>query len=207
MSIPEHLAFLPWYAPHQAWLIQQYGSSPHRPPEDTLPVKANLSSADLRFADLSSADLRFADLRSANLSSANLNSANLSSANLNSADLSSANLNSADLRFANLNSADLRFANLSSTSLPAPPMVLSARWGECSPTLTTALMRYDAACHPDAGAFDKWAQGGPCPYGGVRIQRAANFKESRKYWVSGPSDRPHDLMMAVLREHCKMEEP
>ena len=38
---------------------------------------ANLSYADLRYADLSSANLRFADLRSANLRFADLRSANL----------------------------------------------------------------------------------------------------------------------------------
>jgi len=71
---------------------------------------ANLSSADLRYANLSYADLRSADLRYANLSYADLRSANLSSANLRYADLSSADLRSADLRSANLRSANLRSA-------------------------------------------------------------------------------------------------
>jgi uncharacterized protein YjbI with pentapeptide repeats len=83
---------------------------------------ADLSSADLRFANLSSADLRFADLssadlRSANLSSADLRSADLRFADLRSADLSSADLSSANLRFANLRSADLRSADLRSANL------------------------------------------------------------------------------------------
>ena len=63
---------------------------------------ADLSSADLRYADLSSADLRYADLRYADLSSADLRYANLRYADLSSADLSYANLSSADLRYANL---------------------------------------------------------------------------------------------------------
>jgi Family of unknown function (DUF5758)/Pentapeptide repeats (8 copies) len=67
--------------------------------------KANLSSADLRWADLSSADLRWADLSSADLSSADLRWADL-----RSADLSSADLSWADLRWADLSSADLRWA-------------------------------------------------------------------------------------------------
>ena len=63
---------------------------------------ANLSSANLSYADLSSANLRYADLSSANLSYANLSSANLSYANLRYANLSSANLSSANLRYADL---------------------------------------------------------------------------------------------------------
>ena len=78
---------------------------------------ANLSSADLSHADLSSANLRYADLSSANLSSANLRYADLRSANLSYADLRSANLSSANLSSANLSSADLRSANLSSANL------------------------------------------------------------------------------------------
>ena len=74
---------------------------------------ADLSSADLSAANLSYADLRSADLRSANLSYADLRSANLSAANLSSADLRSANLSSANLNSADLSSADLRSANLS----------------------------------------------------------------------------------------------
>ena len=79
--------------------------------------RANLSSADLRFADLRSANLRFADLRSANLRFADLRFANLRSADLRFADLRSADLSSADLGFADLSSADLGFADLSSADL------------------------------------------------------------------------------------------
>ena len=62
---------------------------------------------DLRSADLSYADLRYANLRSADLSSANLRYADLRSADLSSANLRYANLSSADLSY-----ADLRYANL-----------------------------------------------------------------------------------------------
>ncbi len=65
--------------------------------EQAVRDKANLSSADLSWANLSSANLGSADLRWANLSSANLRWANLSWANL-----SSANLRWADLRWADL---------------------------------------------------------------------------------------------------------
>ena len=58
-------------------------------------------------ADLSRADLRWADLSGAYLSEADLSGANLSGADLSGADLSGANL-----RWANLSGADLSGANL-----------------------------------------------------------------------------------------------
>ena len=73
-------------------------------------VKADLSSANLVYADLSSADLSYANFVYADLSSANLRNANLLYADLSSADLRSADLSSADLRYANL-----LYANLSRT--------------------------------------------------------------------------------------------
>ena len=78
---------------------------------------ANLRSADLSYANLRSADLSYADLSYANLSSADLSYADLSYANLSYANLSSANLSSADLSSANLISADLSYANLISANL------------------------------------------------------------------------------------------
>ena len=78
---------------------------------------ANLSYADLRYADLSSANLSYANLRYANLSSANLSYADLSSANLSYANLRYANLSSANLSYANLSYANLSYANLSSANL------------------------------------------------------------------------------------------
>ena len=69
-------------------------------------------------ADLSSADLRYANLSSANLRSADLRYADLRSANLRSADLRYADLRSADLRSANLRSADLSSADLDMSCLP-----------------------------------------------------------------------------------------
>ena len=60
--------------------------------EAAVKSSANLSSADLRYADLSSVDLRSANLSSADLRYADLSYADLSSANLSSADLSYAYL-------------------------------------------------------------------------------------------------------------------
>lgn len=54
---------------HKKWLNDEEGGE-----------RANLSGADLRWADLSRANLRWADLSGANLSGANLSSADLSGA-------------------------------------------------------------------------------------------------------------------------------
>ena len=93
---------------------------------------ANLSDADLRYANLTGAnlycanlndadlrytDLRYANLTGANLYCANLYCANLSDANLYCANLSDADLYCADLSYANLNDADLNDADLRYTDL------------------------------------------------------------------------------------------
>jgi len=145
-------------------------------------------------------NLSSANLRSANLSSANLSSANLSSANLSSANLSSANLYGADLRGANLYGANLRSAVLSSANLPSPTMVLLASWGEVSDSLCADLMLFDASCHPDPTAFDRWAADGPCPYAGVHVQRACNFQEDKAQWGEGTQCKPYDLMLRLFQE-------
>ena len=88
-------------AKHRAWLNNEDGGE-----------RADLSSADLRYADLSYADLSSADLRYADLSYADLRSANLRHADLRYADLRYADLRSANLRYANLRSADLSYADL-----------------------------------------------------------------------------------------------
>ena len=171
---------------------------------------ADLGSANLRYADLGSANLRYADLRYANLGYANLRSADLRYAdlryaNLGYADLRSADLRSADLGYANLRSADLRSANLGyakwndMTQWPAITAFLLADWGTVSPGLCRDLMRYDAVCHPDPTAFDRWAKGGPCPYDNVRIGRAAHFEQRADLWSPGPV-KPYDLFQRLLAE-------
>ena len=74
---------------HKKWLNNDEGGE-----------HANLSNADLSYADLRDTDLSNADLSYADLSGANLGDANLSGANL-----SGANLSDADLRYANLSDA------------------------------------------------------------------------------------------------------
>lgn len=111
---------------HKLWLMDESNG-----------IRADLSGANLRYAnlygdDLSGADLSGADLycayieganlgyanlsganlRNTNLSSANLRNTNLSGAELVCADLSGADLSGADLRNANLGNADLGYADL-----------------------------------------------------------------------------------------------
>ena len=75
---------------HKKWLIDEM---------DVEGKKANLSEANLRWADLNGADLRWADLNGADLNGANLNGANLRGANLNGANLRWADLSETDLDF------------------------------------------------------------------------------------------------------------
>ena len=63
-------------------------------------------------------------------------------------------------------------------------------------------MFFDATNHPEPAKFDAWAKGGQCPYSGVMVSRAANFRESRELWGKGVSCRPYDLMTRVLAEKC-----
>ena len=78
---------------------------------------ANLSGANLWYADLRGADLRYASLGCADLGYADLGGVNLRCADLRGADLRGADLRGADLRDANLYGADLRGADLSGADL------------------------------------------------------------------------------------------
>ena len=70
---------------------------------------ANLSGANLRHDDLSSADLGYADLSGADLSGANLSGANFECTDLSGADLSGANLSGTNFEFADLSGAKIDF--------------------------------------------------------------------------------------------------
>ena len=175
--------------------------------------RANLSGADLSGANLSRANLCEANLSRANLCEANLSRADLCGADLSRADLSGANLSGADLSGANLSGANLSGANLSRANLsganlcdarlPSPTIVFLALWGELSDDLTADLMVFDAACHPDPRAFDRWAARGRCPYDGVNVERVANFREKRDLWQpERPIARIYDLLIRILAEKC-----
>jgi hypothetical protein len=139
----------------------------------------------------------------ANLGDANLGDANLRGANLGGAYLGGANLGGANLRDANLGDANLRGANLRGANLGAPCVMIAAgSWGELSDELTADLMLWDAANHPDPEAFDRWANGGACPYAAVKIARAAQFQEKKHLWGKGQVCRPWDLWQRLLAEKC-----
>ena len=78
---------------------------------------ANLSGADLIYADLYRANLKYANLEGANLINALLRGADLEGANLKNADLFNAHLAFADLRGANLINANLRGADFKYTNI------------------------------------------------------------------------------------------
>ena len=132
-------------------------------------------------------------------------------ADLSGADLSRANLSGASLYRANLSGADLFGANLSHANLygadlPPYPMILMACWGGVGPKLCGDLMRYDAANHPKPKMFTAWAEGGPCPFdSGVKVQRAANFCEDKKYWKPGTARSARSLAVELMATYCKMD--
>ena len=164
---------------------------------------ADLRGADLRGANLYGANLYGADLRGANLYGANLRGADLRGANLYGANLCGADLYGANLRGADLYGANLYGANLRGANLPSPTAVLLANWGNVTEELCRDLMTYDASCHPDPTLFTKWAEGGPCPYSHIKVERAAIFVEVKTLWKENlPLCRPYDLMTRLLAEKC-----
>lgn len=80
-------------------------------------IRADLSDADLSYANLYGDNLRYADLSGADLNGAYIEDANLEYANLSGANLSDAVLEDANLGHANLYGANLYGANLIDTDL------------------------------------------------------------------------------------------
>ena len=78
--------------------------------------------------------------------------------------------------------------------------MLLAYWGDVSDNLCADLMMYDASCHPDQNAFDKWAAGGECPYANALVQRACNFIERKELWGKGKFRKPFALMLRLFKE-------
>jgi len=153
-------------------------------------------TADLQDANLQGADLQDADLQDADLQDADLQGANLQGANLRGADLRNVNLWGT-----NLQGADLQGADLQGAWLPAPTMVLLAKWGQLSPELTIDLMAYDASNHPNPSAFTRWTIDETCPYANCSVQRAANFQEDSGLWSPDhPVRSAYELMVDVLKE-------
>lgn len=170
----------------------------------------DLSNVSLRGKDLSWINfwgslLAYADLEGATLQYVDLSYAHLVGCNLCGADLRYSNLQDTDLRDVCLIGADLRGA-----SLPAPTMLLLARWEGLSDATTRALMRLDCASLPGGRVrFREWARrrvglwgSDPCPYTGARVQRVANFSERRKVWKAGPPPSIWTCCKMVLDEAC-----
>ena len=160
---------------HQLWLLGKGGTRANL-------SRANLSWADLSRANLSRADLSRADLSWANLSRADLSWANLSGANLSWADLSGANLSGAnlswaDLSLANLSRADLSWADLSWANLSRANL----SWANLSGANLERCMGANLAIAmgsflPQEGAFVGWKK---CRDGIiVKLQIGAKAKRS-----------------------------
>ena len=151
------------------------------------------------FVSLVGADLRGANLRGADLRGADLQRVDLQGADLPRVDLQGANLQRANLRWANLWGADLRGVNLNNAQF-TPSSILLAFWGELSDSLTADCMELDASAHPDRSAFDRWADGGECPYADKSIYRIVNFEEERSLWGTGKLDTIWNIMMRIFSE-------
>ena len=91
---------------HKLWLMDESNG-----------IRADLSGADLEYANLDGADLRDANLSGADLGGANLSGANLWYADLRGADLRYASLDGADLGYADLGGANLGCADLRGADL------------------------------------------------------------------------------------------
>ena len=137
---------------HKLWLANGDGGE-----------RADLSGANLRYADLRYADLSGASLSDANLRYADLSGANLRGADLSYADLSGANLRYADLSGADLCGADMRGADLSGASLSDASL------------RDAKNLAFPIAC-PEKGSFIGWKQ---C-FGGliVELEICADAKRS-----------------------------
>jgi len=166
----------------------------------SLAIKKQVS---LRGANLQNWYLAGTSLVGANFAGANLRGAVIRSCDLRNVDFEEANLKGAVLTYSMLGNSYFNKANLRGAQLPSPTMVLLAYWGELSDQLTADLMLWDSLNHPDPSSFDKWANGGDCPYMVQKeVSRAANFKEKAYLWGKGKECKPYDLMKRVLAEKC-----
>ena len=118
---------------------------------------ANLSGANLRHDDLSSGDLSNADLRYANLSGANLQHADLRYADLSGANLRCADLSGADLSGANLSGANLQYADLSGANLRGADLRNANLWSTDLSCVKNIF--FPMAC-PEKGSFIAFKKAG-----------------------------------------------
>lgn len=192
--------------------------------------------ADLGNLRAQSADMRRSYFRDANLTNAVMIGANVSNsdfteclmrnADMRGANLSASNFTRADMRDARLTGANFCGANLLGAQFTvgfnAPPLdvhaMLGADWSIVTRSdITRAMQLFDAECHGDPLAFDRWAESGngPCPYGGDEgIHRPLRFYESRECWDAGAGDRiangeriapnAFQLLMSMMLDKCEL---
>ena len=163
---------------------------------------AYMAGACMARANMEGAHMEGACMAGAYMEGANMEGAYMAGANMARANMEGANMARAYMAGAHMEGAHMEGANMEGANLPSPTVVLLASWGVVSNELCADLMLWDASNHPDPAKFDVWANGGDCPYRGVKVQRAANFSESRALWGKGEMCRPYDLMVRVLAEKC-----
>ena len=112
------------------------------------------------------------------------------------ADLWKANLREAELREANLRGVKMKFK-----FFPSIRFLSTLSLGKLPDNICLELMRRDASGHPNPEEFNKWANGGGCPY--VDVERFWCFEPKKELWKPGkPEMEDRDLIMAI----CKHKE-
>ena len=163
--------------------------------------EANLREANLRGAKLRGANLREADLREADLCRADLYGADLYGADLYEANLREADLCRADLYGADLREANLREANLVFSKFPSIRILSGLSLGNLSASLSVELIRRDAAAHPFPERFQKWANGGECPYQDEEYFWIFNYEQGKALYTPGnPTMTDVELIKAICSE-------
>jgi len=62
-------------------------------------------------------------------------------------------------------------------------------------------MRRDAQFHPEPELFDKWANGGKCPYSNCAVEQAYHFDINKRIWKSGkPTMSDYELLLKIMKE-------
>jgi hypothetical protein len=134
-----------------------------------------------------------------NLMGADIVDSDLRGSNLSRANLMNSDLRGAKLMNSNIMGADLRGSNIELPQFPSIRLLSSFILGDLSPELTLELMRRDAMAHPHPELFDKWANGGDCPY--KDVERFWMFQVDREIWSPGlPQMTDRDLIVAICRE-------
>lgn len=168
----------------------------------------HMPGVDLSCLDLSRCDFGGANIDGANLAGSTLIQTRFDRASAIGAKFNGCVMENASFVFARIKGADFRGASY----LCALDMV-RASWSslrsdhENDAELIARMMRFDADHHPEGNApFERWADGGSCPYGGGSIRRPLHFGENGYVWrdhgVSNmPAQNAHLLMVDLFRRY------